>query len=350
MKKVFFIISHLRAGGSEKVFWILSQYFDQSLFEVYLLVLDSKETFYSRDLRGVKIIDLQSPRASKAIFKIIRLINIEKPYAVFTTGGHINTLLAFISMFVTIPKLIGRESNVMNIMTDLGGLKEKFWDKFLSFTYKRFDIAICQSEEIKKSLSEHYHISEDKLWVIPNPILKTEMIKFPSSTNYKKILIIARLAVEKGIIRFLHILNNLPPEYVLTIAGEGPMKSEIMQVIKDLNLNDRVKLVGIVREIPELIAAHDLLALPSFTEGFPNAVLEALEVGVPALAFEVGGIKAMLKPGFNGYIIQQNNLQEFLNGIIKICHQKWNHQLIKADIENRFGVQKVVKQYEALIS
>lgn len=350
MKKVFFIISHLKAGGSEKVFWILSQYFDQSLFEVYLLVLDSNETFYSRDLRGVKIIDLHSPRASKAIFKIIRLIKVEKPYAVFTTGGHINTLLAFISMFVTIPKLIGRESNVMNIMTELGGLKEKFWDKFLSFTNKRFDIAICQSQEIKKSLAEHYHISEDKLRVIPNPILKTDIIKFPSSTNYKKIIIIARLAIEKGIIRFLHILNNLPPEYVLTIAGEGPMKSEIMQVIKDLNLNDRVKLVGIVREIPELIAAHDLLALPSFTEGFPNAVLEALEVGVPVLAFEVGGIKAMLKPGFNGYIIQQNNLQEFLNGIVKVCHQKWNHQLIKADIENRFGVQKVVKQYEALIS
>jgi UDP-N-acetylglucosamine:LPS N-acetylglucosamine transferase len=146
MKKVFFIVSHLRAGGSEKVFWILSQYFDQSKFEVYLLVLDLTEAFYSPNLKGVKIIDLNSPRASTAIFKIIRLIKIEKPYAVFTTGGHINTLLAIVSLFVSIPKLIGRESNVMNIMNELGGFKEKFWDKFMRFTYNRFDIAICQWE------------------------------------------------------------------------------------------------------------------------------------------------------------------------------------------------------------
>lgn len=350
MKKVFFIVSHLRAGGSEKVFWTLSQYFDQSKFEVYLLVLDLTEAFYSPNLKGVKIIDLNSPRASTAIFKIIRLIKNEKPYAVFTTGGHINTLLAIISMFVTIPKLIGRESNVMNIMNELGGFKEKFWDKFMSFTYNRFDIAICQSEEIKQSLSGHYHISKSKLRVIPNPILKTQIIKFTNSSQYKKILIIARLAIEKGIIRFLHILNRLPPEYVLTIAGEGPMKAKIIQLIHDLHLHERVKLVGIVREIPELIASHDLLALPSLTEGFPNVVLEALEVGVPVIAFEVGGINAMLKSGFNGYIIRQNDLNDFHYRIVKASNQKWDHHAIKADVENRFGIHKVVKQYEALIS
>lgn len=350
MKKVFFIISHLKAGGSEKVFWMLSQYFDQSKFEVYLLVLDSNQAFYSQNLNGIKIIDLQSPRASKAIFKIIKLIKAEKPCAIFTTGGHINTLLAIVSMFVTIPVIIGRESNVMNVMTELGGFKERFWDKFMGFTYKRLDIAICQSDEIKRSLLEYYNVSSEKLKVIPNPILKTEIIKYPSSSKNKRIIIIARLAIEKGIIRFLRILDKLPQEYVLTIAGEGPMKAEILKLIDDLNLSERVKLVGIVREIPELIAAHDVLALPSFTEGFPNVVLESLEVGVPVIAFEVGGIKAMLKLGFNGYIIQQNDLQDFYFNLVKACNQKWNHQLIKADVENRFGISKTVKQYEALIS
>jgi glycosyltransferase involved in cell wall biosynthesis len=128
------------------------------------------------------------------------------------------------------------------------------------------------------------------------------------------------------------------------------MKSEIVQLIRDLNLIERVKLVGIVREIPELIASHDLLVLPSFTEGFPNVVLESLEVGVPVLAFDVGGIRAMINPGFNGYIIRQNNLHDFQNGVEKACNQKWNHRLIKADVENRFSVKKVVKQYEDLIS
>jgi glycosyltransferase involved in cell wall biosynthesis len=128
------------------------------------------------------------------------------------------------------------------------------------------------------------------------------------------------------------------------------MKAKIIQLIHDLNLQERVKLVGIVREIPELIASHDLLALPSLTEGFPNVVLEALEVGVPVIAFEVGGINAMLKSGFNGYIIRQNDLNDFHYRIVKASNQKWDHYAIKADVENRFGIHKVVKQYEALIS
>jgi len=350
MKKVFFIISHLKAGGSEKVFWLLSQYFDKSIFDVYLVVLDSRETFYSRNLAGVKIIDLNSPRASKSVFKLRNLIAKEKPFAVFTTGGHINTLLALISLFVKIPRLIGRESNVMDIMTKLGGLKEKFWDKFLGLTYNRFDIAICQSEEIKNSLSNHYHIAESKLIVIPNPVLPMDIIKTTDLSKNKKIIIIARLAIEKGIIRFLHIFSRLPKEYILTIAGEGPMKMQVLNEIEQLKLTDRVKLVGVVREIPKLIAAQDLLVLPSVTEGFPNVVLESLAVGVPVVAFGVGGIRAMLKPDFNGYIIAQDDLDAFEKSVIKACNKTWDHSAIKADVETRFGVQKVVKQYEALLS
>lgn len=350
MKKVFFIISHLKAGGSEKVFWILSQYFDKSVYDVYLVVLDSRETFYSRDLAGVKIIDLHSPRASNSVFKLRKLINDEKPFAVFTTGGHINTLLALVSLFVKIPKLIGRESNVMDIMTKLGGIKEKFWDKFLGLTYKRFDIAVCQSLEIQKSLANHYNIAGNKLIVIPNPVLPMDIIKTSNRSKNKKIIIVARLAVEKGIIRFLHILSKLPKEYTLTIAGEGPLKTQILKEIEQLKLNDRVKLLGVVREVPKLIISHDLLVLPSVTEGFPNVVLESLAVGVPVVAFGVGGIRAMLKPDFNGYVIAQDDLRDFENCVQKACQKKWDHSAIKADVETRFGVQKIVKQYEALLS
>lgn len=350
MKKVFFIISHLRAGGSEKVFWILSQYFDKSAYDVYLVVLDTRETFYSKDLVGVKIIDLNSPRASKSVFKLRKLINDEKPFAVFTTGGHINTLLALLSFFVKIPKLIGRESNVMDIMTKLGGIKEKFWDKFLWLTYKRIDIAVCQSVEIQKSLANHYNIDENKLIVIPNPVLPVYTIKTPVRTENKRILMVARLAVEKGIVRFLNILSRLPKEYTLTIAGEGYLKIQILKKIEQLKLTERVELLGVVREIPKLITAHDLLVLPSFTEGFPNVVLESLAVGVPVVAFEVGGISTMLRPDFNGYIIAQDDLQDFEKCVVKAFQKKWDHSAIKADVEARFGVQKVVKQYEALIS
>lgn len=350
MKKVYFILSHLRAGGSERVFWILSQYFDKSVYDVSLVLLDSRDPFFSVDIQGVNIINLNSVRASNSFFKLRKLIKEEKPYAVFTTGGHINTLLSFISLFVYIPKLIGRESNVMDVMTKLGGLKEKFWDLFVKLTYQRFDIAVCQSLEIKYSLANHYQIPKNKLVVIPNPVLLSEVSIKKHSGKEKKLIIVARLAIEKGLLRLLQIIHRLPPEYSLTIAGDGPLKKDIQKKINLLKLTDRVQLVGVVQNVTGLIADHDLLVLPSVTEGFPNVVLEALAVGLPVVAFRVGGIQTILRHDFNGYIVDQDDVKTFEDNIVKACNGNWDHEAIRDDVNFRFGVKKVVKQYEGLLS
>jgi glycosyltransferase involved in cell wall biosynthesis len=349
-KKVYFILSHLGAGGSERVFWLLSQYFDKSLYEVSLVLLDSREPFLSPDIEGVNIVNLNSIKASRSFFKLLSLIKEEKPFAIFTTGGHLNALLSCISLFVHIPKLIGRESCVVDAMVKLNGLKDKFWDLFVPLTYKRFTVGVCQSLEIKHSLANHYHIPKSKLIVIPNPVLSTDVFIKRQIKSEKKIILVGRLAIEKGISRLLKIMLALPQEYSLTIAGDGPLKNEILKEIKLLQLSDRVRLVGLVSDVGKLIAEHDLMVLTSITEGFPNVVLESLAIGVPVVAFQVGGIQVILKNHFNGFIISQEDLSSFKQHIIKACTRKWNHEAIKADVTSRFGVQKVVKQYEELLS
>lgn len=350
MKKVYFIISHLRAGGSSRVFWILSQYFDKSIYDVSLILLDSRNPFFSTDIEGVNIINLDSVRASNSFFKLRKLIKEERPYAIFTTGGHINTLLSLISLFVYIPKLIGRESNVMDVMTKLSGIKDKLWDLFVPFTYKRFNIAVCQSVEIRDSLANHYQIPPGKLVVIPNPVLPAELNIKTHADGAKKIIIIARLAVEKGILRLLEIIKGLPEEYSLTIIGEGPLKGSILSKIKSLKLSNRVQSIGLVSNVSQAIARHNLLVLPSFTEGFPNVVLESLAVGIPVVAFRVGGVDTLLKNNFNGFIVEPHDVKTFADYIVKACNQQWDYEAIRADVNFRFGVHKVVKQYEALLS
>lgn len=349
-KKVYFILSHLGAGGSERVFWLLAQHFDKSVYDVNLVLLDARNPFFSTEIEGVNIINLNSLRASKSFFKLKKLIKTEKPFAVFTTGGHINTLVSFISLFVDIPTLIGRESNMMEVMTKLGGIKEKFWDQFIWLTYKRFTLAICQSLEIKYSMANYYGVPKNKLVVINNPVLPSDLFIDINPQTEKKIIIIARLAIEKGIERFLTILNKLPENYTLTIAGDGPLKTQISNQIAFFNLNHRVKLLGVVPNISSLIAQHQLLVLPSITEGFPNVVLESLAVGLPVVAFRVSGIQSILEHGFNGYIVNQDDLQDFEKCTVKALNKKWDHGAIKADVNTRFGINKVVKQYEALLA
>ncbi|WP_069660288.1 glycosyltransferase [Arcticibacter eurypsychrophilus] len=348
-KKVFFIVSHLRAGGSERVFWLLSQYLDKSFYEVSLVLLDSRNSFFSADIDGVNVINLNSIRASNSFFKLRSLIKAVRPYAIFTTGGHINTLLSFVSLFAPVPVLIGRESNVMNMTAKLGGPKEKFWDLFVRLTYFRFKVAVCQSNEIHDAMANLYHIPMHKLVVIPNPVLLTSLQKVEKVRAGKKLILVARLAIEKGIIRLLHIIKKLPVDYTLTIAGEGPMKEAIKKEISLLQLGERVHVVGLIPDILNTIVNHDLMVLTSLTEGFPNVVLESLSVGIPVVAFRVSGISEMLRNDFNGYIINQDDMDCFASHVVKACNRKWDSLSIKEDVNNRFGVEKVVKQYEKLL-
>jgi glycosyltransferase involved in cell wall biosynthesis len=90
--------------------------------------------------------------------------------------------------------------------------------------------------------------------------------------------------------------------------------------------------------------------MTSFTEGFPNVILEALAVGTPVVTFEVGGTDVMIKPGFNGYILKQDDMNGLRDGIIKACNSSWDHEAIKADTLNRFSLNHIGQMYKHLLN
>ena len=66
------MLGNLRAGGSERVYWTLSQFLNKSKYDVSLIVLDSGNAFFSLDLKGVRVIQLNTIKASKSFFKLYR--------------------------------------------------------------------------------------------------------------------------------------------------------------------------------------------------------------------------------------------------------------------------------------
>lgn len=348
-KKVFFVISSLRAGGAERVFWLISQYFNKTNYDVSLVVLDSRNAAFPTDIDHVNFVDLKKVKASRSFFKLCELIKKEQPYAIFTTGGQIITLVALISLICKVPVLIARATGVLDMQVRFGGLKRKFWNKFVAASYKRFDIGLCQSIEIRDSLCRNYKISHEKLRIIPNPVIITDKIKREHNCYGKRIIIVARLTAEKGHDRLLDVFAKLPSDYKLTIAGDGRLRDKLMDSIITLGLKDRVTFLGQVSDVLGALIEHDLMVLSSYTEGFPNVVIESLSVGVPVVTFKVGGISEVIMDGFNGYVIEQGDAESFKNHIVTSCNRNWDHEAIKRDICNRFGINKVVKEYEDLI-
>lgn len=348
-KKVYFVLSSLNAGGAERVFWLLSQNFDKTLYDVNLVLLNSRAGFFSSELKDVRVIDLKTGKASRSFFKLYRLFRKEKPYAVYTTGGHISALVGLISFFIPIPHLIARPSNVAEVIR-FKGPKARFLSFFNRVFYNRFDTVVCQSEEIRSSVRAKYREST-RIVIIPNPVIPTDWIKKDTpAPEVRKLINVARLTRQKGHERLIRMMAELPGGYRLDIAGDGPLKEEIAGQVRTLHLEDRVKILGLVNGIPELLAGYDLMVLPSYVEGFPNVVIESLSVGIPVVAFEVGGISALIRDGFNGYIVEQGDLAAFRDRVIRACSRSWDHQAIKDDVAARFSIEAIVSDYQELIA
>lgn len=351
-KKVFFVLSSLTSGGSERVFWNLAQGFNKDKFDITIIILDSTVNCFSMDLAGVRFIDLKTKKASRSFFALYAVLKREAPYAVFSTTDHINILVSLVGRFLNIPMLIARASNIPHEQRLFEGFKSRFYELFASASYRGYKQIVCQSDEMKQSLVNTYNVNEQLIKVIANPVLLTHKIKAEKAPDkIYKLLVVARFALEKGLERLVEIMAGLPDNYHLDFVGTGVLKDKIAQQINDLQLGHRLKIIGEIKNIHEVMVQHDLMVLSSHTEGFPNVVLEALTVGLPVVTFKVSGIPGLIIDGFNGYVIDQGDLENFRKKIIQACTiDQWNPEAIRKNVYQKCALDKISAEYEELIN
>jgi len=92
-------------------------------------------------------------------------------------------------------------------------------------------------------------------------------------------------------------------KFRVTIAGEGPMRSDLEKLIRDLSLNDVVQLPGFVTDVTALLRNGALLVHTSESEGCPNAIMEAMACALPVVAVDSGDIPGLVEEGRTGFIV-----------------------------------------------
>ena len=102
------------------------------------------------------------------------------------------------------------------------------------------------------------------------------------------------------------------------IFGEGRLRGELEQQIDSLGLTGKVILPGFRDDLDSYIPAFDLLALPSYTEGLPNIVLESLAAGVPVVATAVGGVPEVVQDGISGYLVSPGDSDALADRILRV--------------------------------
>jgi len=134
---------------------------------------------------------------------------------------------------------------------------------------------------------------------------------------------IGRLDAEKGILNFIqampmlfHKLNDVR----VLIIGDGQLRDEVKQFLENERLANRVQLIGWIShdDMPDYLNQLKLLVLPSYTEGLPNIILEAMACGTPVLTTAVGSIPDIITDNENGFIMEDNTPECVARNVIRV--------------------------------
>lgn len=137
----------------------------------------------------------------------------------------------------------------------------------------------------------------------------------PRTGNAKSLICVGRLSPEKGqagLVRAFAELSARHDGVQLRLVGDGPERRDLEQLVSELNMVDRVTFAGRLTETDTLaeIARSDLLVLPSFMEGLPIVLMEAMALGVPVVASRVAGIPELVEDGVNGLLFAPSDWTE----------------------------------------
>lgn len=340
---ILIAIPKLTAGGAERVFSFLSRGLNRDTFNVTLLVVGfEKDNKY--DVSNINTIYLNKTRVRNGVFDLIKTIYKVKPQIVLSTISDLNIVMGYISFLFPSIKFVGRHTFIIGDNHKVSKLKKIFNSDFRLFGLKKLDFFICQSLDMKKSIIKHYGLNKNRLKVINNPITNLSYLKNnQSNSKVKKYITIGRLTKIKGHIRILNILKKVDHTFELTIVGSGSYKDEIFNEADKLNLKDRIKHIEYTDNVYKHLVKNDIFLQGSYSEGFPNALLESCSVGVPAIAFDVpGGTKEIITNGINGYLV--NSESEFIE---KLNEKKiWKHEDVKKSVEKKFSPKIILKNYE----
>ncbi len=160
---------------------------------------------------------------------------------------------------------------------------------------------------------------------------------------------IGRLSEQKGHLLLLEAAAQLAAEglkFKLVLVGDGPLRPEIETLISQLGLQDQVEITGWASnsEVQRQILAARAMVLPSFAEGLPVVVMEALALGRPVISTYVAGIPELVEPGVCGWLVPAGSV-EALTEVMRVTLQ---HPVEKLEQMGRAGAERVAKQHDAV--
>lgn len=355
--KVCFLIPVLVAGGAERVLSEIINYFARNIdAELHLVLYGKKsELFYSIPFNTIihqpeELFNDNSRWLStiKRVFFVRKVIKSINPTTILSFGEYWNSFVLLALLGLHTPVFISDRSQPNKSFSKL----HRFLRKKL---YPNATGIIAQTQLAKDIYTKEFKHSN--IIVIGNPIRYVSAIK-KEYTQENIVLSVGRLISSKNydqLIRMFVEIGNV--DWKLVIVGGDALKQNnfnaLNNLIKELNAETKIELEGTQKNIDKYYMKSKIFAFSSSSEGFPNAIGEAMSARLPVVAYDcIAGPSEMIEDGKNGYLIELFNDEEFkekLSVLMLNDELRKNMGTIAEESIKKFSVQKIGKKYADFI-
>ncbi|MEM2146428.1 MAG: glycosyltransferase [Candidatus Jordarchaeaceae archaeon] len=319
------LIYKLEVGGAERVVCSLAKELDKSKFNVGVASFKGGPLADELRKEGIPVFVIGKKWKFDVVF-FLRLLRLLLKQRIDILHAHTfspNFWGRIASIVARVPIIITTEHTVASY--------KKVWQRRIDKYLSNFSNAIIAvSNEVKKTLVSYCNIDPFKIVVIHNGInynnqktLTVEQLcilreHLKLKFGLPVILTIGRLSAPKGHIFLLEAISMLLKDNIkaqFLIAGDGPLRNQLEQRAKQLEIQEYVNFLGFRDDVETLLQLADIIMFPSIREGFSIALLEAMAAGKPIIATDVGGNKEAIQSGISGILVppqDANALKEAL--------------------------------------
>jgi glycosyltransferase involved in cell wall biosynthesis len=363
--RILFVIDNFTIGGTERQLVEIINRLDQKKFELFLCCLSSvqsgiQEHLGQSDKVKTILLDVGSIYSISAVIAIYRLIRLIRSL-------QVDIVQAYFLRAKVLGVLAGKLAGIKTIscMRDLG----------LSINYKTIlpimladrwaSGFLVNSQSIGRYLVKRHRINPDRIDVITNgvdmnrfrpanPIEKAEGKKrLGIDPGHIVIGAIANLKPVKGLESFIRaaaIVFRQNPRTRFVIVGEGTLRESLRTLAANLGMEDNIVFTGSSSDVWSFLSAFDIGVLCSLSEGFSNAILEYLAMGLPVVATNVGGNVEQVLDQETGFLVPPENPDALAQALLKLVRdedlrRKMSDRAVR-DCQTRFDMDRMIRQLE----
>jgi len=328
---ITFCITELCLGGAERMLVELACRLDRERFLPQVIALGSEsrpgqeelcERLHAADV-PVHFLDGRTGRdVSRIKRKLIALLKEQQPEILQTFLWHANTLGA----------LAARRAGVRHCIAGIRVAEPRRpWRNLVSrLLARRVSHHVCVSQGVMRFALRRMRLPADRMSVIPNgvdiaaltDVAPANLADFGVPPDRKVILFVGRLEKQKGADRLLQTASPLLkklPDHDLLLVGHGSLEPSLKWQAAQSPLAERIHFAGFSHEVPKLLAASDLVVLPSRYEGMPNIVLEAMASSRPVVMTAVEGSGELFGSRESVQLVPPGNLLELERAMVRIA-------------------------------